>query len=73
MTSRLIRLTLDLVGISTVISGTTRASGVEVNTRKIEDPTFRGIVDKYLSVGEWVMDTGEKQIRKYPDWFASRR
>ncbi|KAG2212321.1 DUF1748-domain-containing protein [Mucor mucedo] len=58
MWGRLFHFTADAVLISAVLAGIKRNSGLQPATSQIENDEIRKYADKYLSVGEWVVDSG---------------
>jgi len=54
--SKLIHFSVDAVLVSAFLAGVKRSTGLSFKTEKIESNDVRGVVDKYLGVGEWVMD-----------------
>ncbi|KAJ3115465.1 hypothetical protein HDU96_000624 [Phlyctochytrium bullatum] len=70
--SRLIHYAFEAALISTVLSGARRAGGLDVNTKKIENETARTVVNQYLFVGDWILDTTISQLKNYPDIFPRR-
>ncbi|KAA8905365.1 hypothetical protein FN846DRAFT_907485 [Sphaerosporella brunnea] len=46
----------DAILISAFLAGVKRSTGITLKTEKIESKDIRSAVDKYLNVGEWVMD-----------------
>ncbi|PVF95909.1 DUF1748-domain-containing protein [Serendipita vermifera] len=56
MLGRIVHYGVDLIFVSTVIAGVKRSTGFSPKTDSITDPTFRGLADKYLLVGESVFD-----------------
>ncbi|KAI9347859.1 hypothetical protein BD770DRAFT_395473 [Pilaira anomala] len=57
MWGRLFHFTADAVLISAVLAGIKRNSGLQPATDKIENEDVRKYVNKYLDVGEWVVDS----------------
>jgi len=53
---RIVHYVADAVLISTVLAGVKRSSGFAPDTLLISDPTARGVVDRYLGVGETIFD-----------------
>jgi len=51
-----VHLGVDAILISAFLAGVKRSTGLTVRTDRIESPDIRSIVDKYLNLGEWVMD-----------------
>ncbi|KAF9430713.1 hypothetical protein BGZ94_004704 [Podila epigama] len=58
MISKFVHYAADAVLVSAVLAGIKRSTGLSVATQKIESNDVRGYVEKYLSVGEWVVDQG---------------
>ncbi|ORZ11433.1 hypothetical protein BCR42DRAFT_421120 [Absidia repens] len=56
MLGRLFHFTADAVLLSTVLAGVKRNTGLQPKTSTIENEDIRGYVQKYLNVGEWVLD-----------------
>jgi len=58
MLGRLIHFSFDAVLISAVLAGMKRSTGLTFKTDKVagENKEVQKWIDKYLSVGEWVMD-----------------
>ncbi|KAI8338633.1 hypothetical protein BC941DRAFT_423437 [Chlamydoabsidia padenii] len=56
MWGKLVHLTADAVLVSTVLAGVKRNTGLQPKTTMIENEDIRGYVQKYLNVGEWVLD-----------------
>ncbi|KAF9282490.1 hypothetical protein BKA57DRAFT_505905 [Linnemannia elongata] len=56
MIGKLAHYAADAVLVSAVIAGIKRSTGLSVATEKIESSDVRGYVEKYLSVGEVVID-----------------
>ncbi|CAO3632491.1 unnamed protein product [Mucor hiemalis] len=57
MWGRLVHFTADAVLISAVLAGIKRNSGLQPATNKIENDEVRKYVEKYLDVGDWVVDS----------------
>ncbi|CAG8577904.1 9571_t:CDS:2 [Paraglomus brasilianum] len=53
---RLLHVTVDAVLVSAVLAGIKRSTGLGLASEKIESKDLRDAVDKYLNVGEWVVD-----------------
>ncbi|KAL9714341.1 hypothetical protein Ac2012v2_002654 [Leucoagaricus gongylophorus] len=53
---RLAHYAFDAVLLSTVLAGVRRSSGFSPDVSTISDSTFRGVAEKFLSVGETVFD-----------------
>ncbi|KAG0300380.1 hypothetical protein BGZ98_009215 [Dissophora globulifera] len=59
MISKIIHYAADAVLVSAVLAGIKRSSvRTIVATEKIESGEVRTYVDKYLTIGEWVLDQG---------------
>ncbi|KAF9365433.1 MAG: hypothetical protein J3Q66DRAFT_354396 [Benniella sp.] len=58
MIAKLVHYAADAVLVSAVLAGIKRSNGLSVNTDKIQSDDVRSYVNKYLSVGEWVVDQG---------------
>ncbi|KAF9919943.1 hypothetical protein FBU30_010351 [Linnemannia zychae] len=58
MLGKLIHYAADAILISAVLAGIKRSTGLTVASNKIESKDVRSAVDRYLSIGEWVMDQG---------------
>jgi len=56
MLGKLIHYTADAILVSAVLAGIKRTTGLSVATSKIESNDIRSAVEKYLNVGEWVVD-----------------
>ncbi|KAG0073739.1 hypothetical protein BGZ90_011336 [Linnemannia elongata] len=56
MIGKLAHYAADAILVSAVIAGIKRSTGLSVATEKIESSDVRGYVEKYLSVGEVVID-----------------
>ncbi|KAI8067063.1 hypothetical protein BC940DRAFT_301217 [Gongronella butleri] len=56
MLGRILHLTADAVLISTVLAGVKRNTGLQPKISSIDNEEVRSYVQKYLNVGEWVMD-----------------
>ncbi|SAM05844.1 hypothetical protein [Absidia glauca] len=56
MWGKLIHLTADAVLVSAVLAGVKRNTGLQPKTTMIENEDIRSYVQKYLNVGEWVLD-----------------
>ncbi|CEP07661.1 hypothetical protein [Parasitella parasitica] len=57
MLGRIAHYTADAVLLSAVLAGIRRNSGLEPATGKIENEEIRKYVNKYLDIGEWVIDS----------------
>ncbi|KAF9175841.1 hypothetical protein BGX21_003918 [Mortierella sp. AD011] len=58
MISKIVHYAADAVLVSAVLAGIKRSTGLSVATHKIESDDVRVYVDKYLTIGEWVVDQG---------------
>ncbi|KAI1319911.1 hypothetical protein EDD11_002586 [Mortierella claussenii] len=58
MIAKIVHYAADAVLVSAVLAGIKRSTGLGVATHKIESEDVRTYVDKYLTVGEWVVDQG---------------
>ncbi|KAF9120848.1 hypothetical protein BGW39_011044 [Mortierella sp. 14UC] len=58
MFGKLFHYAADAILISAVLAGIKRSTGLTVASNKIESKDVRSAVDKYLSIGEWIMDQG---------------
>ncbi|KAG0354685.1 hypothetical protein BC939DRAFT_440717 [Gamsiella multidivaricata] len=58
MLGKLVHYAADAILISAVLAGIKRSTGLTVASNKIESKDVRSAVDKYLSIGEWIMDQG---------------
>lgn len=47
----------DAVLISTVLAGIKRQTGLRPDIDRITEPTTKGVLEKYLGVGEFIFDT----------------
>ncbi|KAF9135979.1 hypothetical protein KI688_001410 [Linnemannia hyalina] len=56
MIGKLAHYAADAILVSAVIAGIKRSTGLSVATEKIESGDVRSYVEKYLSVGEVVID-----------------
>ncbi|RVD86168.1 uncharacterized protein DFL_004458 [Arthrobotrys flagrans] len=53
---KIIHLGVDAVIVSAFLAGVKRSTGLSFKTERIESKDMRGMVTKYLDIGEWVMD-----------------
>ncbi|ORY80993.1 hypothetical protein BCR37DRAFT_348560, partial [Protomyces lactucae-debilis] len=53
---KLVHYSFDAVVVSAMLAGIKRSTGLSPKTSSIENKDIRGAVDRYLGVGEWVMD-----------------
>ncbi|KAG0051631.1 hypothetical protein BGZ83_003508 [Gryganskiella cystojenkinii] len=58
MFGKLIHYAADAILISAVLAGIKRSTGLTVASNKIESKDLRSAVEKYLGIGEWIMDQG---------------
>ncbi|KAF9113269.1 hypothetical protein BGX27_001914 [Mortierella sp. AM989] len=58
MLGKLFHYAADAILLSAVLAGIKRSTGLTVASNKIESKDVRSAVDKYLSIGEWVVDQG---------------
>ncbi|KAF9089483.1 hypothetical protein BGX29_002142 [Mortierella sp. GBA35] len=58
MFGKLFHYAADAILISAVLAGIKRSTGLTVASNKIESKDVRSAVDRYLGIGEWVMDQG---------------
>ncbi|KAF9434249.1 hypothetical protein BGZ76_008339 [Entomortierella beljakovae] len=72
MIGKLVHYAADAVLVSAVLAGIKRSSGLSVATNKIESEEVRGYVDRYLTVGEWVVDQGSA-IMSASQYFERKR
>ncbi|OZJ04640.1 hypothetical protein BZG36_02023 [Bifiguratus adelaidae] len=56
MFGRVLHLAADAILISAVLAGIKRSTGLTVATSKIENRDLRLAVERYLEIGEWVID-----------------
>ncbi|GJJ69039.1 hypothetical protein EMPS_01385 [Entomortierella parvispora] len=56
MFGKLIHYAADAILISAVLAGIKRSTGLTVASSKIESKDMRSAVEKYLGLGEWIMD-----------------
>ncbi|KAG1046301.1 hypothetical protein G6F43_011141 [Rhizopus delemar] len=57
MWGRLFHFTADAMLVSTVLAGIKRNVGLQPATNQIENEEIKKYLEKYLDIGEWVMDT----------------
>ncbi|CAG8674880.1 11610_t:CDS:2 [Acaulospora morrowiae] len=53
---KVVHVAVDAVLVSAVLAGIKRSSGLSLVTSNIENQDLRKAVDKFLDVGEWVVD-----------------
>ncbi|KAI9019214.1 hypothetical protein CLU79DRAFT_759195 [Phycomyces nitens] len=58
MWGKLIHFSADAVLISAVLAGIRRNTGLQPSLSTIENEDVRTYAQKYLNVGEWVLDSG---------------
>ncbi|KAG0252179.1 hypothetical protein BG011_007144 [Mortierella polycephala] len=58
MFGRLFHYAADAILLSAVLAGIKRSTGLTVASSRIESKDVRSAVDRYLNIGEWVMDQG---------------
>ncbi|EMD33965.1 hypothetical protein CERSUDRAFT_86733 [Gelatoporia subvermispora B] len=56
MLGRVFHYAVDAVLISTVVAGVRRSSGFTPQTELITDDTMRSVAERYLGVGETILD-----------------
>ncbi|KAF9975560.1 hypothetical protein BGZ73_000772 [Actinomortierella ambigua] len=56
MIGKVVHYAADAILVSAVLAGIKRSTGLTVNSNKIENSDVRDAVDKFLGVGEWVVD-----------------
>ncbi|KAI8082465.1 hypothetical protein BDF21DRAFT_462533 [Thamnidium elegans] len=66
MWGRLFHFTADAVLISAVLAGVKRNSGLQPATSQIENEDVRKYVNKYLDIGEWVVDSSVTFMNNSP-------
>ncbi|KAK9481292.1 hypothetical protein V1514DRAFT_323467 [Lipomyces japonicus] len=69
---RLFHISVDLLLVSAVLAGVKRSTGLVLKTESIESSDFRNAVNKYLDVGEWVLDTSVALMNTSP-YFTRKR
>ncbi|PWN49625.1 DUF1748-domain-containing protein [Violaceomyces palustris] len=57
MLGRLLHYATDALLVTTVIAGIKRQSGLTPDVERITEPTTKGLVIKYLGIGEFVFDS----------------
>ncbi|KAI8850273.1 hypothetical protein BC829DRAFT_361531 [Chytridium lagenaria] len=70
--SRLLHYVFEATLLTAAFSGARRVGGFDVDTKKIENETARTVVNQYLFVGDFVLDSAISQIKKYPEYFPKR-
>ncbi|KAF9182466.1 hypothetical protein BGZ51_004732 [Haplosporangium sp. Z 767] len=58
MFGKLFHYAADAILLSAVLAGIKRSTGLTVASNRIESKDVRSAVDRYLNIGEWVMDQG---------------
>ncbi|KAG0239209.1 hypothetical protein B0O80DRAFT_461316 [Mortierella sp. GBAus27b] len=58
MLGKLFHYATDAILISVILAGIKRSTGLTVASNRIESQDVRSAVDKYLGIGEWVLDQG---------------
>ncbi|RPA83486.1 DUF1748-domain-containing protein [Ascobolus immersus RN42] len=53
---KLIHYSVDAVLLSSLLASVRRNTGLQVKTDNIESGEIRNAINKYLNVGEWVID-----------------
>ncbi|KAG0234046.1 hypothetical protein BGW42_006912 [Actinomortierella wolfii] len=56
MLGKVVHYAADAILVSAVLAGIKRSTGLTVASNKIENNDVRNAVDKFLNVGEWVVD-----------------
>ncbi|KAK9327225.1 hypothetical protein V1520DRAFT_349379 [Lipomyces starkeyi] len=69
---KIIHLSFDLVLVSTVLAGVKRSTGLVIKTEDIGSSDIRYAVDRYLGVGEWVLDASVTYMSNSP-YFTRKR
>ncbi|KAK9319383.1 hypothetical protein V1517DRAFT_332725 [Lipomyces orientalis] len=69
---KIVHLSFDLVLVSTVLAGVKRSTGLALKTEDIGSSDIRYAVDKYLGVGEWVLDASVMYMSNSP-YFSRKR
>jgi hypothetical protein len=73
MITRLTHYAFDAVLISAFLAGVKRSTGLTLNSDRItENREVKKWIDKYLGVGEWVMDQSVAVLGS-SGWFERRR
>lgn len=60
---RLLHYASDAVLISTVLAGIKRQTGLRPDVDRITEPTTKGVLEKYLGVGEFIFDSSVAAAR----------
>ncbi|KXS21464.1 hypothetical protein M427DRAFT_50904 [Gonapodya prolifera JEL478] len=69
--TKIIPLTIDLVVFSSLISGVRRAGGYQIATDRIPNDNAKWCADKYLDLGEFVVDQSISMMGRYPEVFRA--
>ncbi|CAG8626684.1 7008_t:CDS:2 [Cetraspora pellucida] len=69
---RLVHYAADAVLVSAVLAGIKRSTGLTLATHRIENEEVRNAVNKFLGVGEWVVDQGISYMSSSP-YFERKR
>ncbi|KAG0259036.1 hypothetical protein DFQ27_004329 [Actinomortierella ambigua] len=56
MLGKVVHYAADAILVSAVLAGIKRSTGLTVASNKIDNSDVRDAVDKFLGVGEWVVD-----------------
>ncbi|KAI8993188.1 hypothetical protein BDB01DRAFT_847098 [Pilobolus umbonatus] len=57
MWGRLFHFTVDAALVSAVLAGIKRNTGLQIATHNMENEEMKKYLEKYLNVGEWVLDS----------------
>ncbi|CAG8675677.1 16763_t:CDS:2 [Acaulospora morrowiae] len=68
---KVVHVAVDAVLVSAVLAGIKRSSGLSLVTSNIENQDLRKAVDKFLDVGEWVVDQGT-MVMKSSQYFERK-
>ncbi|KAN0063525.1 hypothetical protein ACQY0O_003972 [Thecaphora frezii] len=63
MLGRLFHYASDAVLVSTFLAGIKRQTGLAPDVERITEPTTKGLVEKYLGLGEFIFDSGVAAAR----------
>ncbi|ORZ03985.1 hypothetical protein BCR43DRAFT_521032 [Syncephalastrum racemosum] len=66
MWGKLFHYTVDAMLVTTVLAGIKRNTGLQPATSKIENADVRGYVEKYLQLGERVLDESLPYMKVSP-------
>ncbi|KAF0453069.1 DUF1748-domain-containing protein [Gigaspora margarita] len=69
---RLVHYAADAVLVSAVLAGIKRSTGLTIATHRIENEDVRNVVNKFLGVGEWVVDQSILYMSSSP-YFERKR